>query len=285
MPDDRYERAKVLQWMFFEQYTHEPAIAVVRFLVAYSGEPEKHADLIASRTKQGYRALDAMERHLDGGEPYLVGASLHARRHRALRVHARRARGRLRPRGATRRSAPGSSASRPSRGTSRSTHEPSASASRRARPDRSISATRSAAVANRGFADEHGGALVLRIDDTDPARTVARRRGGDPGRPRAGSGSGGTRGRSGRASAATSTPPRSRVAETTGGATRDADGSLRLGEATLAPRGRDRDLPARDRRGRPRRSGSRTSSAAPITGRTRSCSAGSRARSAASCPR
>ena len=42
-PDDRYERAKVLQWMFFEQYTHEPAIAVVRFLVAYSGEPERHA--------------------------------------------------------------------------------------------------------------------------------------------------------------------------------------------------------------------------------------------------
>jgi glutathione S-transferase len=75
VPDGRYERAKVLQWMFFEQYTHEPAIAVVRFLVAYSGEPEKHVDLIASRTKQGYRALDAMERHLDGGGPYLVGSS------------------------------------------------------------------------------------------------------------------------------------------------------------------------------------------------------------------
>jgi glutathione S-transferase len=75
VPNDRYERAKVLQWMFFEQYTHEPAIAVVRFLVAYSGEPEKHVDLIASRTKQGYRALDAMEAHLDGGGPYLVGSS------------------------------------------------------------------------------------------------------------------------------------------------------------------------------------------------------------------
>jgi glutathione S-transferase len=75
VPDDRYERAKVLQWMFFEQYTHEPAIAVVRFLVAYSGEPEKHVDLIASRTKQGYRALDAMERHLEEGEPFLIGSS------------------------------------------------------------------------------------------------------------------------------------------------------------------------------------------------------------------
>ena len=76
VPDDRYDRAKVLQWMFFEQYTHEPAIAVVRFLVALSGEPEKHVDLIESRTKQGYRALDAMERHLEGGGPYLVGSSL-----------------------------------------------------------------------------------------------------------------------------------------------------------------------------------------------------------------
>ncbi len=75
VPADRYERAKVLQWMFFEQYTHEPAIAVVRFLVAYSGEPEKHVDLIESRTRQGYRALDALERHLEGGGPYLVGSS------------------------------------------------------------------------------------------------------------------------------------------------------------------------------------------------------------------
>ncbi len=76
VPDDRYERAKVLQWMFFEQYTHEPAIAVVRFLVAYSGEPEKHAELIEARTKTGYRALAAMERHLDGGSAYFVGAGL-----------------------------------------------------------------------------------------------------------------------------------------------------------------------------------------------------------------
>ena len=76
VPDDRYERAKVLQWMFFEQYTHEPAIAVVRFLVAYSGEPEKHEALIETRTNDGYRALDAMERHLDGGSEYFVGAGL-----------------------------------------------------------------------------------------------------------------------------------------------------------------------------------------------------------------
>jgi glutathione S-transferase len=76
VPDDRYDRAKVLQWMFFEQYSHEPAIAVVRFLVAYSGEPERHSALIETRTAAGYRALDAMERHLDRSETYIVGGAI-----------------------------------------------------------------------------------------------------------------------------------------------------------------------------------------------------------------
>ncbi|RDI74737.1 Glutathione S-transferase [Gaiella occulta] len=66
VPEDRYERAQVLQWQFFEQYVHEPSIAVVRFLVAYSGEAEKHAQRIAERTAHGYVALDAMEAHLTG---------------------------------------------------------------------------------------------------------------------------------------------------------------------------------------------------------------------------
>ena len=76
VPDDRYERAKVLQWMFFEQYTHEPAIAVVRFLIAYSGEAERYTKLIERKTVDGYRALDAMERHLAGSTPYLVGEAM-----------------------------------------------------------------------------------------------------------------------------------------------------------------------------------------------------------------
>lgn len=66
VPEDRYERAQVLQWQFFEQYVHEPSIAVVRFLVAYSGEAEMHAERIAERTAHGYAALDAMEAHLTG---------------------------------------------------------------------------------------------------------------------------------------------------------------------------------------------------------------------------
>lgn len=71
VPANAYERAKVLQWMFFEQYDHEPNVAVARFwLTKRPGEvdPERLAGWHAG----GYRALDAMERHLDG-RPYLVG--------------------------------------------------------------------------------------------------------------------------------------------------------------------------------------------------------------------
>jgi len=74
VPDDPYERAQVLQWMFFEQYDHEPSIAVVRFWVAYSGRPDEFADRVEERRAAGYRALDAMERHLDGRD-FLVGSS------------------------------------------------------------------------------------------------------------------------------------------------------------------------------------------------------------------
>ena len=76
VPADRYDRAKVLQWMFFEQYTHEPAIAVVRFLVAYSGDAERHASVIERKTVDGYRALDALEGHLARVNRYLVGATV-----------------------------------------------------------------------------------------------------------------------------------------------------------------------------------------------------------------
>ena len=58
--------------MFFEQYDHEPAIAVARFWLVYSGRPEAFEDRREERTAAGYRALDAMEGHLDGRE-YLVG--------------------------------------------------------------------------------------------------------------------------------------------------------------------------------------------------------------------
>jgi glutathione S-transferase len=71
LPGDPYERAQVLQWMFFEQYKHEPGIAVVRFWVAISERPPPAADIEARRTA-GYLALDAMERHL-GDHEYFAG--------------------------------------------------------------------------------------------------------------------------------------------------------------------------------------------------------------------
>jgi len=75
VPEDRYERAQVLQWMFFEQYDHEPAIAVARFWLAYSGRPDEFADRLPERTAAGHRALAAMERHLDERQ-FLVGDGL-----------------------------------------------------------------------------------------------------------------------------------------------------------------------------------------------------------------
>jgi len=65
VPDDRYSRAQVLQWMFFEQYDHEPAIAVARFWLALSGDPDAYVDRLPEKHAAGYRALDAMERQLD----------------------------------------------------------------------------------------------------------------------------------------------------------------------------------------------------------------------------
>ena len=73
VPRDRYERAQTLQWMFFEQYDHEPAIAVVRFWLRYSGRPEEFAARLEERTAAGYRALAAMERHLTAGRDWFVG--------------------------------------------------------------------------------------------------------------------------------------------------------------------------------------------------------------------
>ncbi|HET8893425.1 MAG TPA: glutathione S-transferase family protein [Gaiellaceae bacterium] len=72
IPDDRYLRGQVLQWMFFEQYDHEPAIAVARFWLHYAPDPEAYADRLPDRQAAGERALAAMEKYLAGND-YLVG--------------------------------------------------------------------------------------------------------------------------------------------------------------------------------------------------------------------
>ena len=63
LPDEPYERAQVLQWMFFEQYNHEPAIAVLRFRLSILEESPPESEVEAKRAA-GRAALKAMERHL-----------------------------------------------------------------------------------------------------------------------------------------------------------------------------------------------------------------------------
>jgi glutathione S-transferase len=75
VPEDPYERAQVLQWMFFEQYHLEPTIAVARFWLAYSGRPEEFESQREAKMKGGERALRRLEAGL-GGRDYLVRDSL-----------------------------------------------------------------------------------------------------------------------------------------------------------------------------------------------------------------
>ncbi|MEE9609117.1 MAG: glutathione S-transferase family protein [Myxococcota bacterium] len=63
LPSDRLGRAQVLQWMFFEQYSHEPYIAVLRFW-AHAGLLEDKRDAIPEKRERGYEALGVMESHL-----------------------------------------------------------------------------------------------------------------------------------------------------------------------------------------------------------------------------
>jgi len=71
LPSDPWDRALVTQWMFFEQYSHEPYIAVVRFW-HFAGIVDEHREELADRMSRGYEALTVMERHLAGRE-YFVG--------------------------------------------------------------------------------------------------------------------------------------------------------------------------------------------------------------------
>ena len=73
LPADRMGRAQVLRWMFFEQYSHEPYIAVVRFWVHLGIAEEQGAEL-AERRKRGYQALDVMEAHLAKHDYFVAGA-------------------------------------------------------------------------------------------------------------------------------------------------------------------------------------------------------------------
>ena len=64
VPADAYERARMLEWMFWEQYSHEPYVAVARFLVRYQGRSPE--ELEARLVERGYGALQRLEDGLAG---------------------------------------------------------------------------------------------------------------------------------------------------------------------------------------------------------------------------
>ncbi|WP_341677918.1 glutathione S-transferase family protein [Niveibacterium sp. SC-1] len=72
LPTDRLTRARVLEWQFFEQYSHEPYIAVARFINRYLGMPEHKRAEFESKQTGGLKALGVMEQQL-GKTPFLVG--------------------------------------------------------------------------------------------------------------------------------------------------------------------------------------------------------------------
>ncbi len=71
LPEDPFARGQVLQWLFFEQYSHEPFIAVLRFWT-HAGLLEAKGDQVPEKLEGGNAALRVMEHHLEGTE-YFVG--------------------------------------------------------------------------------------------------------------------------------------------------------------------------------------------------------------------
>jgi glutathione S-transferase len=73
IPQDAYDRARMLEWLFWEQYSHEPYIAVARFQMAYLGKARD--DLDAKLFERGGAALKRMDDAL-AATPFLVGNTL-----------------------------------------------------------------------------------------------------------------------------------------------------------------------------------------------------------------
>jgi glutathione S-transferase len=72
IPTDKLERARMLQWMFFEQYSHEPYVAVARAWIAFFGIPPGKERELEERIQKGYAALDVMEGELKK-RPFFAG--------------------------------------------------------------------------------------------------------------------------------------------------------------------------------------------------------------------
>ena len=68
LPDEAWERAIVLKWQFFEQYSHEPYIAVARFIAKYLGLPEERRVEFEAKKEGGNKALAVMKQQLSETE-------------------------------------------------------------------------------------------------------------------------------------------------------------------------------------------------------------------------
>ena len=75
LPDDKFTRAKVLQWQFFEQYSHEPYIAVACFIAKFLGLSAEHKAEYEAKQEGGHKALAVMEQQLVK-TPYLAGETM-----------------------------------------------------------------------------------------------------------------------------------------------------------------------------------------------------------------
>lgn len=73
IPSERWSHAQMLQWQFFEQYSHEPAIAVARYIQRYLGLPAHEQARHAACLPKGYAALDVMENHLTEHDFFVAG--------------------------------------------------------------------------------------------------------------------------------------------------------------------------------------------------------------------
>ena len=73
IPEDAYDRARMLEWLFWEQYSHEPTIAVARFRMLFQGQPKESLD--PKLVERGEAALARLELGLVEGS-YLVGGRL-----------------------------------------------------------------------------------------------------------------------------------------------------------------------------------------------------------------
>ncbi|MCH9683156.1 MAG: glutathione S-transferase family protein [Deltaproteobacteria bacterium] len=73
LPEDRLARAQALRWMFFEQYSHEPYVAVLKFWTYWGGLSTRTAEQVQTWKTRGQAALDVMEQHLTAHEFFAGG--------------------------------------------------------------------------------------------------------------------------------------------------------------------------------------------------------------------